>query len=131
MGCRSWMGCTVTLLDGRFAPQVRKWAESMRLQVAEDDSNRLSFLMAYDEAGWFNEDSVLELLRRDLLDVPAPLGAWSASVRYEFHDEPFLDGSIVEFSVTDGKIADYKESRIEMVVCEPPVKFDLMEGKSR
>ena len=123
MSCNSWMGCTVTVLDGKYDDAAREWAGRYRSVYEED--GRLNVEIIWDSAGWF--DGAVEDLKKELSDLPMPLDAWKAEVRYEFYDEPSSDGSFTEFSIEDGRLTNCKESRIEMVDIDPWFKFDMRE----
>mgnify|MGYP006988857429 CR=1 FL=1 len=121
MSCNAWMGCTVTVYGHGNDETAREWCEAA--QVSKDAGGNMTLSFEWDSAGWFHW--AVETLEDDLRSLPLPPEAWSAHVRYEYYDEPSCDGCFCEFDVIDGKTANFRESRIVMVECEPWIEFDM------
>ena len=122
MSCNSWMGCTITVLDSEYNDAAMEWVEAA---CTYKENGKLNIELQWNDAGWF--DRAASDLKEELSGLPIPLDAWEAYVRYEYYDEPSADGSFVEFTIENGKMVNFKESRIEMVEVEPWFKFDMEE----
>ena len=121
MSCNAWMGCTVTVLESKYDAAAIEW--DGRARHPRDAEGHLLVNRDYDCAGYF--DRAIERVKEDLSDLRVPVCAWKASVEYEYFDEPFEDGALCTFDVIDGKVANYRESRIKMVEFKPPFELDL------
>lgn len=125
MSCNAWMEYTLEVLDDDYEVPI---VENLGLCATKGRrrGGPLVLKLEWESAGWFFD--AVENLKTELSTIPAPPDKWEAHVHYEYLDDgPSADGAIVEFDVIDGAVANFKESRVTMVACEPWATFDLKE----
>ena len=119
MSCNAYIEITVTLYDEKFLGEMREWSKSYGF-IFMDGVYRKA-----EDASYLDSEAcyVAEMLA----DITVPRTDWKAHIAYENFSYANEDGSIVEFDVIEGKLCNYKESRIVMVEREPWFRFDLCE----
>ena len=109
--------------DAKYGNEADRWANMKCYEVSSKDG--LVRITDEGDTGYF--DRALGYFAEEVSDLEIPASDWKAEIRYSCEEGACEDGGNIHVTIEDGKIASFKESRIEMVEAEPWVRFEIPE----
>ena len=119
--------CIEITTDAKYGDEANRWARKHLYTVHGESGGKLT-IDGEGDVSYF--DFALEHFAHEVSELAIPASEWKAEVHYTCEEGACDDGGNIHVTIADGKIASFRQSRIEMVEVEPWVTFDITEEEA-